>query len=145
MANEVNTTTENEVVRENKLTFEDQVIKKIAGIASNEVTGILSMSGGFMSGLTDRLRSSEDITKGIGAEVGERQVALDLKVIVEYGKNIPSIFQETVAKIKKSISDMTGLEVVEVNMHVEDVMTRAEFEAKNKSNSEQEEKSRELQ
>ncbi|MFY7751356.1 MAG: Asp23/Gls24 family envelope stress response protein, partial [Exiguobacterium acetylicum] len=100
MANEVNTTTENEVVRENKLTFEDQVIKKIAGIASNEVTGILSMSGGFMSGLTDRLRSSEDITKGIGAEVGERQVALDLKVIVEYGKNIPSIFQETVAKIK---------------------------------------------
>jgi len=47
--------------------------------------------------------------------------------------------------IKKSISDMTGLEVVEVNMHVEDVMTRAEFEAKNKSNNEQEEKSRELQ
>ena len=141
MANEINTKqNENEVVRENKLTFEDQVIKKIAGIASNDVKGILSMSGGFMSGLTDRFRSTEDITKGIDAEVGERQVALDLKVIVEYGKNIPSIFQDAVTKIKKSVHDMTGLDVVEINMHVEDVMTRSEFDAKSKSSKEEEEK-----
>ena len=102
------------------------------------------MSGGFMSGLTDRLRSTEDITKGVGAEVGERQVALDLRVIVEYGKNIPSIFQETVAKIKKAIGDMPGLEVVKVNMHVEDVMTRAEFDAKRKNEQAEEKTSREL-
>lgn len=141
MANEINTKqNENEVVRENKLTFEDQVIKKIAGIASNDVKGILSMSGGFMSGLTDRFRSTEDITKGIDAEVGERQVALDLKVIVEYGKNIPSIFQDAVTKIKKSVHDMTGLDVIEINMHVEDVMTRPEFDAKSKSSKEEEEK-----
>ena len=141
MANENNTKqNENEVVCENKLTFEDQVIKKIAGIASNDVKGILSMSGGFMSGLTDRFRSTEDITKGIDAEVGERQVALDLKVIVEYGKNIPSIFQDAVTKIKKSVHDMTGLDVIEINMHVEDVMTRSEFDAKSKSSKEEEEK-----
>lgn len=141
MANEINTKqNENELVRENKLTFEDQVIKKIAGIASNDVKGILSMSGGFMSGLTNRFRSTEDITKGIDAEVGERQVALDLKVIVEYGKNIPSIFQDAVTKIKKSVHDMTGLDVIEINMHVEDVMTRSEFDAKSKSSKEEEEK-----
>lgn len=141
MANEsLDTTVKNEEARKNKLTFEDQVIKKIAGISSNEVQGILSMSGGFMSGLTDRLRSTEDITKGVGAEIGEREVALDLRVIVEYGKNIPSIFQETVTKINKSIGDMTGLTVVEVNMHVEDVMTRSEFDAKRKSNEQVEEK-----
>ncbi|WP_214769440.1 Asp23/Gls24 family envelope stress response protein [Exiguobacterium sp. s39] len=141
MANEINTKqNENEVVHENKLTFEDQVIKKIAGIASNDVKGILSMSGGFMSGLTDRFRSTEDITKGIDAEVGERQVALDLKVIVEYVKNIPSIFQDAVTKIKKSVHDMTGLDVIEINMHVEDVMTRSEFDAKSKSSKEEEEK-----
>ncbi|VWX37595.1 Asp23/Gls24 family envelope stress response protein [Exiguobacterium oxidotolerans] len=145
MANEsLNTPEQQGELRENKLTFEDQVIKKIAGLASNEVQGILSMSGGFMSGLTDRLRSTEDITKGIGAEVGERQVALDLRVVVEYGKNIPSIFQETVSKIKKSIGDMTGLEVVEVNMHVEDVMTREEFDAKSKNEQAEEKTSREL-
>lgn len=141
MANEINTKqNENELVRENKLPFEDQVIKKIAGIASNDVKGILSMSGGFMSGLTNRFRSTEDITKGIDAEVGERQVALDLKVIVEYGKNIPSIFQDAVTKIKKSVHDMTGLDVIEINMHVEDVMTRSEFDAKSKSSKEEEEK-----
>ncbi|MEB2267130.1 MULTISPECIES: Asp23/Gls24 family envelope stress response protein [Priestia] len=126
---------------QNTLTFEDQVIKKIAGIAANEIKGILSMSGGFMSGLTDRFRSTEDITKGINAEVGEKQVALDLKVIVEYGKNVPAIFSETVNNVKKSVHDMTGLEVVEVNMHVEDVMTRSEFEAKTDRDKEQESKS----
>lgn len=129
-----------ENTHQNTLTFEDQVIKKIAGIAANEIKGILSMSGGFMSGLTDRFRSTEDITKGINAEVGEKQVALDLKVIVEYGKNVPAIFSETVNNVKKSVHDMTGLEVVEVNMHVEDVMTRSEFEAKTDRDKEQESK-----
>ncbi|MCM3020345.1 Asp23/Gls24 family envelope stress response protein [Priestia megaterium] len=139
--NETNTTVKSqENTHQNTLTFEDQVIKKIAGIAANEIKGILSMSGGFMSGLTDRFRSTEDITKGINAEVGEKQVALDLKVIVEYGKNVPAIFSETVNNVKKSVHDMTGLEVVEVNMHVEDVMTRSEFEAKTDRDKEQESK-----
>lgn len=85
--NETNTPVKSqENTHQNTLTFEDQVIKKIAGIAANEIKGILSMSGGFMSGLTDRFHGTEDITKGINAEVGEKQVALDLKVIVEYEK-----------------------------------------------------------
>jgi len=139
--NETNTAVKSqENTHQNTLTFEDQVIKKIAGIAANEIKGILSMSGGFMSGLTDRFRSTEDITKGINAEVGEKQVALDLKVIVEYGKNIPAIFSEIVNIVKKSVHEMTGLEVVEVNMHVEDVMTRSEFEAKTDRDKEQESK-----
>ncbi|PEU65753.1 Asp23/Gls24 family envelope stress response protein [Priestia megaterium] len=139
--NETNTAVKSqENTHQNTLTFEDQVIKKIAGIAANEIKGILSMSGGFMSGLTDRFRSTEDITKGINAEVGEKQVALDLKVIVEYGKNVPAIFSETVNNVKKSVHEMTGLEVVEVNMHVEDVMARFEFEAKTDRDKEQESK-----
>ncbi|WP_214751245.1 Asp23/Gls24 family envelope stress response protein [Exiguobacterium sp. J17977] len=145
MANEnVNVNRTEETIRQNKLTFEEQVIKKIAGLATSEVQGILSMSGGFMSGLTDRFRSTEDITKGIDAEVGERQVALDLRVIVEYGKNIPGVFNETVTKIKAAMSEMTGLEVVEVNMHVEDVMTKAEFDAKSRASESEVETSREL-
>ena len=120
----------------NSLTYEDQVIKKIAGIATNEIPGILSMSGGFISDIADKFRSSGDITKGIDAEVGEKQVALDLKVIAEYGKNIPEIFQTTIDKVSKQIKDMTGLTVIEVNMHVDDVMTRKEFdEQNNKSDS----------
>ncbi|MBU8756330.1 Asp23/Gls24 family envelope stress response protein [Priestia megaterium] len=139
--NETNTPVKSqENTHQNTLTFEDQVIKKIAGIAANEIKGILSMSGGFMSGLTDRFRGTEDITKGINAEVGEKQVALDLKVIVEYGKNVPAIFSEIVNNVKKLVHEMTGLEVVEVNMHVEDVMTRSEFEAKTDRDKEQESK-----
>ncbi|MGX7417994.1 Asp23/Gls24 family envelope stress response protein [Carnobacterium gallinarum] len=121
----------------NSLTYEDQVVKKIAGIATSEISGILSMSGGFISDLTDKFRSNGDITKGIDAEVGEKQVALDLKVICEYGKNIPEIFQQTISKVKKQIKDMTGLDVVEINMHVDDVMTRKEFDANNNSKAEE--------
>jgi uncharacterized alkaline shock family protein YloU len=110
----------------NKLSFEDQVIKKIAGIAVDEIEGILSMSGGFIDGVSERLGLS-NVTKGITAEVGEKQVALNLNVILEYGKSAPKVFAETVKKIQNVVRDMTGLDVIEVNMHVQDVMTMTEF------------------
>ncbi|TFE00136.1 Asp23/Gls24 family envelope stress response protein [Jeotgalibacillus sp. R-1-5s-1] len=144
MAQTTAETKQNETVRKNSLTFEDQVIKKIAGIAANDIKGILGMSGGFMSGLTERFRASGDITKGIDAEVGEKQVAIDISVIVEYGKSVPSIFNETIAAVKKAVNDMTGLDVVEVNMHVEDVMTRSEFEEKHRQAEKENENSRQL-
>ena len=61
--NETNTAVKSqENTNQNTLTFEDQVIKKIAGMAANEIKGILSMSGGFMSGLTDRFRSTDSVS-----------------------------------------------------------------------------------
>ncbi|QYR19158.1 Asp23/Gls24 family envelope stress response protein [Paenibacillus sp. sptzw28] len=110
----------------NKLSFEDQVIKKIAGIAVDEIEGILSMSGGFIDGVSERLGRS-NVTKGITAEVGEKQVILNLNVILEYGKSAPKVFADTVKKIQNVMKDMTGLDVIEVNMHVQDVMTITEF------------------
>ncbi|ASA23438.1 Asp23/Gls24 family envelope stress response protein [Paenibacillus donghaensis] len=75
-------TTPNGAAHENKLMFNNQVIKKIIGLAPNEIEGILSMSGWFMSGLTKLLRSTEDNTKGISTAAVALQVAFDLKVIV---------------------------------------------------------------
>ncbi|MBA3926354.1 Asp23/Gls24 family envelope stress response protein [Listeria sp. W9-0585] len=124
----------NEVeVRKNSLTFDDQVIKKITGIAANEVDGILALEGGFISGLTDKFKAKGDITKGINVEVGEKQVAIDLVATVEYGKSIPAIFEETVVKIEAAIAKMTGLKVVEVNLNVSDVKTKREFESEIKA------------
>lgn len=120
------------------LTYDDKVIKKIAGIATDGVAGVLTLSGGLIGNITDRFRSNEDKTKGIDAEVGKKQVAIDLNVVCEYGKNVPTLFDAIASKVSDSVMSMTGLEVVEINMHVEDVLNHSEFEEmreKQQSNS----------
>lgn len=109
-----------------ELSYDDKVIKKIAGIATDSVQGVLAMSDSFIGGLTDNLRAG-DKTKGIGAEVGKKQVALDVSVVCEYGRNVPQLFDAVTEKVRQAIFAMTGLELVELNMHVSDVVNRENF------------------
>lgn len=117
---------------ENSLTFDEKVIKKIAGFSAGEIPGILAMSGNLIAGITDMLKSSDDPTRGITVEMGKKQVAVDMKVICEYGRNMPAIFQDIVDKVSSAVKEMTGLEVVEVNVHVADILTKEDFDRKKK-------------
>ncbi len=119
------------------LTFDDKVIKKMAGMAATEIPGILAMSGNFISGLTDKILNADDPTKGITVAVGKKQVAIDMKVVCEYGRNIPEIFQAIVDKVSGVIKEMTGLDVVEVNVHVYDVLTKEDFSRQMKGKPEE--------
>lgn len=119
----------------NSLTFDDKVIKKIVGFAACEIPGILAMSGNLLAGLTDMLKSSDDPTKGISVEVGKKQVAIDMKVICEYGRNIPEIFGQVIDRATSAINEMTGLDVVELNVHVVDVLSKDEFSRKKGADS----------
>ena len=100
------------------LTYEDKVIQKIVGLALESVNGLLSVDGGFFSNLTGKLVNTDDVTAGVGVEVGKKQVAVDLKVVTEYKKNVPDIYRKIKDVIRKEVSDMTDLEVVEVNVTV---------------------------
>lgn len=120
---------------ESKLTFDDSVVEKIAAIACNEVQGVLDMKGGFFSGISEQF-GGYNLTKGINAEVGEKEAAIDASIILEYGHSAPKVFEELKRNISQSVGQMTGLKVVEVNVRVDDVMTRKEYALKNKKEQE---------
>lgn len=114
---------------ENELSFDQKVLEKIANYAAKNIDGILELKGGAASGIKGFFSSNDrDDTKGVTAEVGKEEVALDLEVVGEYGKDLTKAFDELIEEAKKSVENMTGLTVVEVNMHVADIMTREDYE-----------------
>ncbi|WP_252313152.1 Asp23/Gls24 family envelope stress response protein [Sinobaca sp. H24] len=119
--------TQANVTDQNKrdLTYNAGVIEKIAALSVVEIPGILSMSTGAVEGLTERL-GRKDLTKGVTAEVGEKQAAIDLNVVIKYGSDIPKVYDEAKRRITENIRHMTGLEVVEVQMHVDDIDSEGE-------------------
>lgn len=97
-----------------------EVIEVIAGLATIEVEGVAGMSGGLSSGIAELL-GRKNLSKGVKVEVGQREAAVDVSIIVQYGKRIPEVSSDIQANVKRSIETMTGLTVVEVNVHVHDV------------------------
>lgn len=97
-----------------------EVIEIIAGLATIEVTGVAGMSGGFAGGIAELL-GRKNLSKGVKVEVGQREAAVDVSIIVEYGNRIPEIASDIQRNVKRSIETMTGLHVVEVNVHIHDV------------------------
>lgn len=98
----------------------DEVVAIIAGIAAMEVPGVTSMSGGIAGGIAEAL-GRKNLSKGVKVEVGEREAAIDLYIIVEYGYRIPEVAWTIQEKVKNAVEDMTGLRVVEVNIHIQGV------------------------
>jgi len=98
----------------------EEVIATIAGIAATEVKGVAGMSGGFAGELADIL-GRKNLSKGVKVQVGEKEVAVDLYVIVKYGYRIPEVSWEIQEKVKKDVEAMSALRVVEVNIHVQGV------------------------
>ena len=94
-----------------------------------EVKGVYSMAGGFAGGISEVLSGKKNLAKGIKVEVGEKETKIDVNIIVEYGARIPDIAFEIQNRVKKSVETMTGLKVLEVNVHVQGVKTENDKEA----------------
>ena len=120
------------------LTFDDKVIKKIVGYSTSAIPGVLAMSGSLMSGIADALKFTEDEIKGISADVDEKVTKVEIKVICEYGHNIPEIYKTIVDKASAAVAEMTGLRVVELNVHVTDILTKEDFDRKKKHSVDEE-------
>lgn len=97
-----------------------EVIEVIAGLATVEVSGVAGMSGGFAGGIAELL-GRKNLSKGVKVEVGQREAAVDVNIIIEFGNRIPEVASEIQRNVKHAIESMTGLNVVEVNVHIHDV------------------------
>ena len=99
---------------------------KIAGMAAREVAGVHELGGGFgraMGSLRDRLPgdSGARVSQGVDVEVGQVQTAIDLDIIVDFGVSIPDLTRGVRHNVIRRLERMTGLEVTEVNISVNDV------------------------
>lgn len=98
----------------------DEVVAIIAGLAASEVKGVAGMSGGVSAGIVEML-GRKNLAKGVKVEVGEKEAAIDLFVIIEFGARIPEVAQQIQRNVKNAVESMTGLKVVETNIHVQGV------------------------
>jgi uncharacterized alkaline shock family protein YloU len=98
----------------------DEVVGIIAGLAATEVPGVAGMSAGLVGGIAEML-GKKNLATGVKVEVGEREAAVDLYIIVEYGIRIPDVALRVQENVKRAIESMTGLDVVEVNIHIQGV------------------------
>lgn len=101
-----------------------EVIEVIAGLATVEVQGVAGMSGGFAGGIAELL-GRKNLSKGVKVEVGQREAAIDVSIVVEFGNRIPEVASAIQRNVKHAIESMTGLSVIEVNVHIHDVQFKA--------------------
>ena len=124
---------------ENNIQISDDVVAVVAGIAASEVPGVSDMAGGFAGGISEVLSGKKNMSKGIKVDITGKSTKIDVNIIVEYGARIPDVAFEIQKRVKKSVENMTGLIVEEVNVHVQGVSTssnKKKMEAKEESTKE---------
>lgn len=119
---ENNTIVNQEAVAEKdgKIMFASDVVATIAGIAVTDVKGIFSMSGNVVEGFSEMF-GKKNHAKGVKVELNDKTVAIDLNVIVEYGCRIHEVCKEAQKAVKDTVTTMTGLDVVAVNVFVQGI------------------------
>lgn len=98
----------------------DEVVSIVTGLAATEVEGVAGMSGGIAGGIAEML-GRKNLTKGVKVEVGDNECVVDLYVIIDYGNSIPDVSWNIQNNVRQAIEGMTGLDVMEVNVHVQGV------------------------
>lgn len=106
-------------------TIAENVVAKLTGIAAREVPGVFGMGNAArraFDNFTDRIPGSQtNVSGGVSVEKGEKQTAIDLTIVVEYGTSIVDVAEAIRRNVIRAVEQGTGLQVVEVNIDVTDV------------------------
>ena len=102
------------------VTFANEVLATIAGIAACDVPGVAGMCGGLKDGIAELL-GRKNLTKGVKVTVNENSVTVDIQIVVDFGVRVPEVCDDMQQTVKKAIENMTGLNVKEVNIAIDGV------------------------
>lgn len=109
-----------EQIKAGNLNISDDVLSTIANIAASEVEGVTAMSSGIAGGIVEMF-GKKPLGKGVKVEKKEGEIKIDLFIVVNYGVRIPDVAWEVQDNVKRSVEAMTGLNVAQVNIHVQGV------------------------
>ncbi len=140
MANEESRTLPTEL---GEVRIAEEVVSIVAGLAATEIEGVASMSGGIGGGIAEVL-GRKNLSKGIKVDVGTEEAKIDIFIVVDYGARIPDVAWDIQEGVKKTVENMTGLQVPQVNVHVQGVhFPQREGEEEESTESEEPEVSKE--
>lgn len=111
---------DDENVKYGTVKIANEVVAIIAGLAATEIDGVAGMSGGITGDITEML-GMKNLSKGVKVDVGEKETAIDIFIIVEYGSKISEVANSVQENVKSTVETMTGLHVIEVNVNVQGV------------------------
>lgn len=106
-----------------KTTIDDAVVAKVVGIATRDVAGVYALGGGAaraIGAIRDAVGNT-DLTQGVSVEVGEKQVAVDITMVVDYPKPLKSVAEDVRSAVYSAVEELVGLDVVEVNITISDI------------------------
>ncbi|MBB4660477.1 Asp23/Gls24 family envelope stress response protein [Conexibacter arvalis] len=104
--------------------IDDSVVTKVASVAAREVRGVHELGGSVaraVGSVTQRVGIADERSQGVSVEVGEREAAVDLSVVIDFGESIPRVTEAIRANVIRRIEGITGLTVTEVNVSVNDL------------------------
>jgi uncharacterized alkaline shock family protein YloU len=105
-------------------TLDDAVVTKVAAVAAQEVRGVHELGGGMARAfgtVSEAVGATDERMRGVSVEVGEREAAIDLTIVVDYGESIPRVAQAVRDNVIKRVEGICGLSVTEVNISVNDL------------------------
>lgn len=128
---------EQNVEIDTNLNISEDVIGIIAGLAAAEVDGIAGMSLGFVDGINQILGGNKKYTKGVKVSLENKKVTIDLFVNVQYGMRIPDVAWSVQNAVKNAVENMTGLDVLAVNINVQGIIFDKEKDKKEEVTTEE--------
>lgn len=103
----------------------DEVVKTIVARAASEVEGVYKLAGGVVDEV-NKMLGKKSLTNGVKVEVGEKECSIEVYVIVQYGYKIPEVAEEVQKTVLKTVNELSGLRVVEVNVYIQNVKIKEE-------------------
>lgn len=96
----------------------DEVIAIIAGIAATEVEGVTGMVGNLSGDLVAEVLGRKNLAKGVKITVGQKEVKIDLNIVIEFGVKIPKVALDVQKRVQSAVETMTGLTVTQINLNI---------------------------